>query len=315
MKTKIFRATTATAMKTTASAKAAATVQASVKTTAAATVVALLAGCNFFEPIYDTPHPDHGRVTLTTDWSERGEDVEIPDAWHVRVNGDDATRQTFARASVELPDLFAPETHRLHLWHDAPGITMSGNVASVEAVILNRAAPRTVSADPGWFFSDAVGIEIEKDKVHELTVTMHQQVRRLTLVVEPTGDAAERVESISATLSGVAGTLDIDTHHHGSPSHVALDFTKGTDGKWTATMKLLGIAGAEQKLTGTIVFEDGTPLSIALESDLSTALVDFNADKKTPLTLGGTTAETPNGVDITATITDWNEVTEQIDIN
>ena len=31
--------------------------------------VLLLASCDVKDPIYNTPHPDHGMITLTTDWS------------------------------------------------------------------------------------------------------------------------------------------------------------------------------------------------------------------------------------------------------
>ena len=55
-------------------------------------------------------------------------------------------------------------------------------------------------------------IEIFKyDKDYPLTAAMKQQVRELTLVVEPTGDAAGRITEIVAHLTGAAGTLDFAT--------------------------------------------------------------------------------------------------------
>uniref|UniRef100_S0DEL0 Uncharacterized protein n=1 Tax=termite gut metagenome TaxID=433724 RepID=S0DEL0_9ZZZZ len=100
-------------------------------------------------------------------------------------------------------------------------------------------------------------------------------------------------------------------------SNIALNFTKittGADaGKWSATVRLLGVAGSEQKLTGTVAFTGGSPNSIALNSDLSAALASFNAGKKTPLTLGGQAVVTPDipddpdEVNFTVTISGWQE--------
>ena len=96
---------------------------------------------------------------------------------------------------------------------------------------------------------------VEADTDYELTAAMHQQVRQLTLVIEPTGDAADRIESIEGSLSGAAGTLDFATGTYGAASDVALRFTKITEGsdagKWTATVRLLGITGNTQTLTVT----------------------------------------------------------------
>jgi hypothetical protein len=255
---------------------------------AAAAATILISGCDNNSPD-DKPvtnHPDHGKITLTTDWSERGEGVDVPSAFHVRRNGDDATRRTFTeQADVMHPDLFEPGTHRLHIWHDAEGISVSGNTASVAAA-ATRAGE--ISEMPGWFFSDATDVVVERDKVHALTVKMHQQVRELTLTIAPEGE----VEGIAATLGGVAGTLNIDTHEHGSPSNIAPTFTKTADDKWSATVRVLGIAGSEQKLSGTITLKDGAEK--AFETDLSEELKNFNDNKKAPIELavdteGGTT--------------------------
>ena len=155
--------------------------------------------------------------------------------------------------------------------------------------------------------------EIEADTDYSLTAVMHQQVRQLTLVIEPTGDAAERIESIGGTLSGAAGTLDFATGTHGTPSEVELHFTKITDGddagKWMATVRLLGIAGDAQRLTATLTYAEGNPQPTSLNSDLTEALAAFNTGKGESLTLGGTLVETPEGMEVDeAGITGWEEV-------
>ena len=131
-------------------------------------------------------------------------------------------------------------------------------------------------------------------------------------MIEPTGDAADRIETIEGTLSGAAGTLDFATGTHGTPSKVELRFTKiisGDDaGKWMATVRLLGTAGDTQRLTATLAYTDGNPADTSLESDLTAALDGFNEDKTEPLTLGGTVVETPDEAGFTGEITDWEEV-------
>ena len=162
---------------------------------------------------------------------------------------------------------------------------------------------------------------VEADTDYELTAVMHQQVRQLTLVLEPTGDAAGRIESIEGSLSGAAGTLDFAAGTYGAASDVALHFTKTTEGdntgKWTAIVRLLGITGERQTLTATLTYTDGNPLPTGIESDLTTALQDFNSNKTEPLTLGGK-VEIPDEAGVTATIEDWqpgNSGGEDVDVH
>jgi hypothetical protein len=150
---------------------------------------------------------------------------------------------------------------------------------------------------------------MEKDADHEFTAVMNQQVRELILVIEPTGGTIDRIASLSATLSGVASTLDFADNTHSNAVSIAPAFMKQADGKYKATVRLLGITGEEQKLSLTMIFADNSPAPIAGEMNIHTRLGDFNADKKTPLTLGAQVVETPIGTGFTATITDWTKVT------
>ena len=166
-----------------------------------------------------------------------------------------------------------------------------------------------ISGTPGWLLTSVQEVTVEADTDYELTAEMQQQVRQLTLVIEPTGDAADRIKSIEGSLSGAAGTLDFATGTYGAASDVAMHFTRITEGsdagKWTATVRLLGITGNTQTLTATLTYADGNPADTSLESDLTAALQDFNSDKTVPLILGGTIAETPDEADFTAIIEDW----------
>ena len=256
------------------------------------------------DELHDTPHPDYGKITVTPDWSDRGEGVDIPAEWTVTM-GDYAGTETGATHSPDY--LFKPGGYTLAAYNIPEGITISGTTAAV-----NAADGGFIVNTPGWLFSSVQEVAIEADTDYELTAVMHQQVRKLTLMIEPTGDAAERIESIVGTLSGAAGTLDFATGTHSTPSEVELRFTKITSGddagKWMATVRLLGIAGNLQRLTATLTYTDGNPQPTALESDLTEALDGFNDGKTAPLTLGGTIAETPGEAGFTGEITDWETV-------
>ena len=269
----------------------------------------LLSSC-VKDTLYDTPHPDYGKIAVTADWSARGEGIDIPATWTVTM-GDYTGTETSA---THAPDhLFAPGSYTLAVWNPAEGITVSGTTATVAAATGNRAGMDAfVDNAPGWFFTHTEQVSIEKDKDYPLTAVMQQQVRELTLMIEPAGDAADRIESIGGTLSGAAGTLDFATGTHGTPSEVELHFTKITEGddagKWMATVRLLGIAGDAQRLTATLTYTDGNPQPTSLNSDLTSALNGFNDGKTAPLTLGGTIAETPGEAGFTGEITDWETV-------
>lgn len=269
----------------------------------------LLSSC-VKDTLYDTPHPDYGKIAVTADWSARGEGIDIPATWTVSM-GDYTGTETSA---THAPDhLFAPGSYTLAVWNPAEGITVSGTTATIAAATGNRAGTDAfVDNAPGWFFTHTEQVSIEKDKDYPLTAVMQQQVRELTLMIEPAGDAADRIESIGGTLSGAAGTLDFATGTHGTPSEVELHFTKITEGddagKWMATVRLLGIAGDAQRLTATLTYTDGNPQPTSLNSDLTSALNGFNDGKTAPLTLGGTIAETPGEAGFTGEITDWETV-------
>ncbi len=264
-----------------------------------------LGGC-VKDELHETPHPDTGKVTVTVDWSDRGEGVDIPAEWTVTMGGYTGT-ETGAPHSPDY--LFNPGSYTLAVYNPADDIMVSGTTAAVVQEAGNGAY---ISNTPGWLFSSVQEVAIEADTDYELTAVMHQQVRKLTLMIEPAGDAAEHIESIEGTLSGAAGTLDFATGTYGTPSEVELRFTKITDGddagKWTATVRLLGIAGNLQRLTATLTYTDGNPQPTSLNSDLTSALNGFNDGKTSPLTLGGTIAETPGEAGFTGEITDWETV-------
>ena len=270
----------------------------------------LLSSC-VKDTLYDTPHPDYGKIAVTADWSARGEGIDIPATWTVTM-GDYTGTETSA---THAPDhLFAPGSYTLAVWNPAEGITVNGTTATIAAVTENWVNTGVfVNNAPGWFFTYTEQVTIEKDKDYPLTAAMKQQVRELTLLIEPTGDATGRITEIVAYLTGAAGTLDFATNTYGAASSVVLPFTKITSGddagKWKATVRLLGVTGAEQLLTGEIRYADGNPTPTTLKSDLTEALKKFNTGKGGSLTLGGTLVETPDGMEVEgAEINGWKPV-------
>ncbi len=259
------------------------------------------------DELFNTPHPDHGKIAVTADWTARGEAVPEPDRWTVTM-GDYTGEET---GTVHASDhLFEPGEYTLAAWSHADNITVSGTTATVASASGNwDGAGAFIHNAPEWLHTSVQQVTIEKDRDHAFTAAMTQQVRELTIVIEPKGDAAARITGIDAYLTGAAGTLDFATDTHGTPSNVELAFTKitgGADaGKWTATVRLLGVTGTAQHLKGSIRFADGNPNTMGIDSDLTEALADFNADKRNPFIIGGTLVETPTEAGFTATIVGW----------
>ena len=206
--------------------------------------VLLLAACDVKDPLFNTSHPDYEIVTLTVQWSGIGEGLGVPESYTIKAGNYTAT---LTGVTNKLDYLFEPGDYRFYVYNTPERITMNNTVASViaPAVIPTDAGSTTsdnperfVYDAPGWLFTSVLDATLTADTEHILAAPMQQQVRQLTLIIEPTGGMADKIESITATLSGVAGTLDIANGTHGAPSRVALTFSKilfGTDaGKWSA---------------------------------------------------------------------------------
>ena len=110
----------------------------------------LLSSC-VKDTLYDTPHPDYGKIAVTADWSARGEGIDIPATWTVTM-GDYTGTETSA---THIPDhLFAPGSYTLAVWNPAEGITVNGTTATIAASTGTRAGTDAfVNNAPGWFFT------------------------------------------------------------------------------------------------------------------------------------------------------------------
>ena len=267
----------------------------------------ILASCDVKDPIYNTAYPEKGTVTLTTDWSHIGDGLTAPTSYTVAAADYSATLT--GTASL-LDHLFAPGTHRISVYNTPQHITILGTTATVSPASGNvDGVGPFIQPVPDWLFTSTGDVLVEADKHQTHTAVMQQQVRELTLTIAPTGGTTDRIESIEGYLTGAAASLDFSTATHTTPSNVALQFEKittgGDAGKWTATVRLLGIAGEQQKLNATIRFADNEPAPISFDSDLTIGLSAFNEAKQVPMSLGGEAVVTPTAAGFTATISEW----------
>lgn len=276
-----------------------------------ATALFLFAGSCIKDDLQDMPYLYAGKIAVTADWTRRGEGVDIPALWRMSI-GDYAGEET---GMTHVPGRsFDPGSYTLVSHSPARGITVDGTMAMADTAGGSKDDDgMVVTGVPGWFFTNVQDVDIEAGRNNEFTAVMRQQVRELTLMIEPVGGAADRIKAIEGFLGGVAGSLDFATDTHGTPSDVELHFTKRTEGdeagKWTVTVRLLGTAGDVQTLTAMLAYTDTSLQPTILESDLTAAMDGFNEDKTIPLVLGGALVETPEDAGMTATIEDWNTVT------
>lgn len=233
----------------------------SLKTIAIAAIVCCLASC-VKEPLHNTDHPEQGKITtLTVTWGDHAEGVSTPAGYTANIGSYTADLQ--GETNV-IGHLLPEGEHAIHIYNVADGITVSDTIATADyaAGLL------------GWFFTGTQGITIEKDKDHAFAVAGHQRVRELNLALELKGDARGRITGMDATLSGITGAISLAGEPSGAPATVALAFVKGSDGKYRASIRLLGINGDGQLFTLNLRFDDGSSETLAQE--MHEPLKNFN---------------------------------------
>lgn len=253
----------------------------------------LLSSC-VKDTLYDTPHPDKGAVTVSLTGVSADEDFAVDIDGKVA----DITGSPFT-----YPDLLAPGTYRMVVYNRVEGFTFDGRTARVNA----HTDGTSVIPLPGYLKSVSQEITVTADDTLRVNAVPMQRVRDLQLELEVTQGRPELIQSVTATLSGIAGIFDMEKGQTiGEPTSTVFSFTR--DGsKLTADARLLGTMGAVQTLVLDIVFTDGGRTQ-RTEVDLTEALEDFNGDMTTAYRVTGT-LETPVGMEeCNAEITDWEEV-------
>ena len=257
---------------------------------ALAVLICMVAGCDKNA----TDHPRYGKIaSLTTDWTDRGEGIDIPDGYTVSI---DEYKVSLSGAVNSVDHLFEPGRYDLYVYNPAAGTTVNGGIA----------AANYMAGELGWLFTGLESVSLDKDRDYLMTVIMRQQVRQLNLELNISGDAADRLAGIDAALSGAAGAWNIAMRQPvaGSGATARFFFTQ-TEGKWLATVRLLGIVGSAQELSLTLRFTDSNPASYTLISNLSGRLAAFNDNKTVPMALSAIMAVTPTQGGFTTTISNW----------
>ena len=258
----------------------------------------LLSSC-VKDTLYDTPHPDKGAVTVSLTG------LSADDNYVLDMDGKVAD---IIGSPFVYPDLLNPGTHSMVIYNRAEGFTFDGRAARVNALSgKNRADGASVISLPGYLKTVSQEITVTADDTLRVNAVPMQRVRDLQLELEVTQGRPELIQTVTGTLSGIAGAFDMEAEQTtGEPASTAVAFTRDGD-KLTADARLLGTMGAVQTLVLDIAFTDGGRTQ-RTEVDLTEALTDFNGDMTTAYRVTGT-LETPVGMEEgKGEITGWETV-------
>ena len=262
-------------------------------------MAALLLSSCVKDELYNTPHPDKGAVTISLTGLSAGDNYVLDIDGKVA----DITGSPFTN-----PDLFNPGTHSMVIYNRVEGFTFDGRMAYVNASDnKSHADGAPIIPLPGYLKTVSQEITVVADDTLRITPSPQQRVRNLQLELEVTQGRPELIQSVTATLSGIAGAFDMEAGQTtGEPTSTVFSFTR-EGSKLTANARLLGTMGAVQTLVLDIVFTDGGRTQ-RTEVNLTGALADFNGDMTTAYRVTGT-LETPVGMEEgKGEITGWETV-------
>lgn len=256
----------------------------------------LLASC-VKDELYNTPHPDSGAVVVTADWSDRNSDADIPQAYILSIDGQE---QEVSKETNILNRLLSAGKYTLAAYNKPDQVTVANNTASVNATSAKHINPM-----PGYLFASVQDINVVADDTLRVTARMKQLIRRLNLELTATEGDYSRVQSATATLSGVASVADMATGERSAAAQVTNTFRQNGN-KFTLFFRLLGIVTTEaQTLTVDITFNNGDTQQIV--SDVTESMKNFNNEAE-PIKLKGNLLLPVEATVTGATITGWNEV-------
>lgn len=256
----------------------------------------LLASC-VKDELYNTPHPDSGAVVVTVDWSDRNSDADIPQTYLLSIDGQE---QEVSGETNVLNRLLSAGKYTLAAYNKPDQVTVANNTASVNATSAKHISPM-----PGYLFASVQDINVVADDTLRVTARMKQLIRRLNLELTATEGDYSRVQSATATLSGVASVADMATGERSAAAQVTNTFRQDGN-KFTLFFRLLGIVTTEaQTLTVDITFNNGDTQQIV--SDVTESMKNFNNEAE-PIKLKGNLLLPVEATVTGATITGWNEV-------
>ena len=248
------------------------------------------------DELFNTPHPDKGVVIVTTDWSAKSAEAEMPQSYTLRVGTEE---QSVSGIVNQFKTLLPQGRYELTAYNTPEHIGVSGNMATVAESKAGYMEPM-----PGYLFTAHQAIDVTADDTLRVTVPVRQLVRLLNVELSVTEGDYSRVQSATATLDGVASKVDIVTEGRSVAAKVQNVLTQN-ESKFTTSFRLFGvIPSASCTLTVFILFSNGDTKQI--DSDITGQLTAFN-DRTEPMTLTGNLLLPIKAGVTDATITDWNE--------
>lgn len=251
--------------------------------TAAVTLVAAvsLTGC-VKDELHNTPHPDKGAIVVQMDWSNLLPEA-VADSYILNVDG---YEQTVSGTTNTVDRLSEPGEHTLVVYNHPQGITIDGDIASVNETIGGRAVGSRVEPLPGYLFSTSQTVNVEKDDTLRITAKPRQWVRQANVALTVSEGDYKRIVAVTGTLSGIEQSVDIRKGERQGTAVIVRNNFAVADEKCNTSFRLMGIVPTEhQTLTVNITFSNGDTQTI--ESDLSEQMAAFH-DANAPLTLIGT---------------------------
>lgn len=255
-------------------------------------LLTLIISCSKGKP-HQTPHPDQGAVVVTADWSGKSNEADIPQKYVLRIAD---MKQEVNGEKNTFKQLLDPGQYSLAVYNTPEHIAVEGNVAS-----MGKSSAGDIDPAPGYLFASVQEISVLADDSLRVAAPMKQLVRRLDLELTATEGDYGRVQSATATLSGVASAVNIETGERSGAATVTETFTQ--DGQtFSLSFRLLGIVPNEsQTLVVDITYAGGETQRI--ESGLSDAMKGFNDEIK-PMKLTGS-LHLPLELGSSAAIGDW----------
>lgn len=249
------------------------------------------------DELFDTPHPSTGALIVTTDWSARSSNATQPADYIIRVG---EHSQSVAGLTNTFDRLLAPGEHTLLVYNEPEGITVSGDIATVETDA--RAADR-IHPLPGFLFGHAADISVTPDDTLRVIAPMTQYVRTLRIELSIADGDVTRVTRSTGTLEGVESAVNLLTGQRLAQSATVVNDYEVAPDKMTVTYHLLGmVPQAAKTITTHITFSNGDTQTIV--SDISAQLSDFHGDIE-PLTLSAALS-LPKQPGFSATIDNWH---------